>query len=202
MHSDSCQLRFRFILFSILGLAGSSCTSLRAPVAQPHFESGHAIVARSDIIDLKVTPVSGQAVYQQLFQENLPAIGIVVIWVSMRNDGSSVLDLAHSRWTYRRSGKEYRSLRISELFDRYYRARHIRAYTLNVDEKARLRAEKLLFSCSQLTPGMEHNGFIYFGIDPALGSSWADAGLISVQNIRETDGKKISIEVSLSDANP
>ena len=202
MLADSRQPLFRSCLLGLSLLTAVSCTSLRAPADPPHLASEQTISAKSDGIDLRVTPVNGLPTYQELFKENLPAIGIAAVWVSMRNEGSVTVDLSHSKWTYHRDGKKYRSLSTSDLFARYYSARHIRTYTLHVDEEARHRAEKLMFRPARLTPGMEQNGFVYFGINPAWGPDWATAGLLLVQNIRGQEGRKLSIGINLSNANP
>ncbi len=180
----------------------ASCTSLQAPVEPPVYDSRHSVSAEDRDIRIDIMPIEGNSSYEDLFEEDLPRLGIAAAWVSIRNMGSAPVDLRHLEWFLYRNGIRYKELRTNQLLSRYYKARNIRAYTLNADQKARLKVEKLLFRSDSLTPGALEDGFVYFEIDPAIAPAWIAGGFIQARDIRLEDGSKISIEVHFAHVDP
>ena len=169
-------------LAALVGAGG--CTSLRAPVAPPVFAPAEVVSAEVEGFALKARPVAERDLSLELFDEDLPALGIAAVWVEIGNRRDSPADLRRARWAVEIAGRRSDALSTDAVLKRFYRARKIRMYTTKTDADARRAIESLRLRVEVLPAGGSASGFLYCAADPALGSGWARRAALAVRGVR------------------
>jgi hypothetical protein len=197
------QLRFAVgQIVAVFFLLLTSCATLQVPVAEPSLSQQQLLSATQNGISLGARPILEEDEYLKLFDDFLPEIGIVVLWVEVRNARSEVIHLQPANWSLQTGSHQYHALNIRDLFERYYGGRGIRMYALSTDRRARQRMEAVAFPFGSLGPGVTRNGFLFFAIDPALSSVWDRDAILGIREIHLDRGSKFSLEIKISHANP
>jgi len=192
---------------AVLILAGfafllTSCATLQVPVSEPSFSRQHFLSATQDGISIGARPIVDEDEYLKLFDDFLPQIGIVALWVELNNTRSEAIELQPANCYLQTGNRRYHALNIHDVFERYYRGRAIRMYTVGTDLTARQSMEKVAFPFGRIEPTLKRNGLLFFEMDPALVSVWDRRAILCVSNIRLNRGSKISLEIKISHANP
>ncbi len=153
-------------------------------------------------LTLAVKPIQGVNEYWDLFNDNLPEIGIAAAWVKLSNSGSGTLDLSKSEWTLQIGGRTLARMQTAKVLTEYYKRRHIRMYLVSADVKAQKELENISFHQVRLRPSGEAEGLVFFHIDPAFAPLWARNATLQVTDIRTSAGKRFDLSLSLSYATP
>src|SRR5262245_57714412 len=114
----------------------ASCTTLKVPVRLPKV-SGPTLQASREGVLVGAHPIEGRENYWELFDDDLPQIGIAALWVRIENSRAEAIDLADLNWTLEARGESFSNLSTDQVLDRYYDRRGIRFYSVNSDRKAR-----------------------------------------------------------------
>jgi hypothetical protein len=205
MAGDSRKARIPWQHVAILvstGFLVSSCSSLHVPLNAPLFGSEDLLHASNSGIDLAAKPIEGTASYWQLFDDNLPEIGIGAVWVVIHSNRDDAIDLTKAKWSIKIGELVHTPLSTSEILKLYYKGRKIRMYTLKADETARRNLDNLEFHPGGKSSSLMHDGFVFFRIAPTQVPDWTRGGILRLEDIRLINGQKITIELPLSYANP
>ena len=153
-------------------------------------------------INLAVKPIEGTQSNWQLFNENLPEIGIGAVWIVLHNAQSEAIDLSKAKWSLEVGRQEYAPATASQMLKRYYKKRHIRMHTIKADETARRNLEGLALHLDRVGPSMDSSGFLFFQIEPTRAANWTRNGTLRLKSITLSQGRQITISLPLSYANP
>lgn len=189
---------------AILGclLLQASCATLRVPADLPTIQNAIAVNTRVADVQLSATALSGTEQYLELFDDNLPEIGLVAARISLRNESSQLLFVPPTPWSLRIGDRSFKGLDAEMMLKVYYKKRRIRMFTVKTDEAARLGIQRLLFSPRQIPPATQQDGLAFFQLDVAHAARWpAGAALISGM-LRFADGREISLDLHFPNAAP
>jgi hypothetical protein len=206
-HGRGCSfdvIRFCFLSF-LAALAGLeiSCSSLQVPMKIPSFEQADMLRAGNYGLELAVKPIEGVHSYWQLFDDNLPEIGIAAAWVALKNSGSGTIDLKRAKWSIDvGGGRTFGRLDNAQVLDMYYKRRHIRMYSVYTDRKAQQNLERISLRTRMLKPSTEVTGLVFFSTDPASAPDWTRRAVLQIRNIRVTGKKPFELTLPLAYAHP
>ena len=179
-----------------------SCASLKVPVDLPAV-SRPALRASRDGVTLGAHPIEGRESYWELFDDELPAIGIAAVWVRIENSRAEPIDLSDLRWTLQAGNETYSALNIDQVLERYYERRGIRFYSQNSDRKAREDLERVTLKGGLLAPSAVSQGFVFLDVDHSSGHGWWSRGArLYARGIRLENHQRVQFEFSPVDAHP
>jgi len=153
-------------------------------------------------ISLGAHSVVGRDAYWDHFDDNLPEIGIIAVWVSIENHRSAKIDLTRCNWSLENSARRYNSIDASRLMDIYYDKRHVRLWSENTDRNARRDLNNIILKPGSLGPGLVRNGFLFFRLRTEALLDWKRDSTLQAQGVLLEDGRKIDLNLSLSNGNP
>ncbi len=179
-----------------------ACVTLEIPVTPPQFQAVDFFSASREGIEIRAKPIEGMDNYLELFDDNLPEIGIAAVWATVRNLRDEDISFEHARWDLRAAGNNYSELTISQVFGHYYKRRGVRLYSQYADQRERADLDRLILKDGQIRPGQERAGFLFFNIPSVPSAGWARTTMLRVRDIRFPRHRKADITVSLSYANP
>ena len=142
----------------------ASCTTLKVPVRMPKV-SGPTFQASRDGVTLGAHPIEGRENYWDLFDDELPKIGIAAVWVRIENSRAEPIDLSDLTWTLEAGTERFSALSIDQVLERFYDRRDVRFYSLNSDRKAREDLEKVMLKSGPLAPSAVSQGFVFLDVD-------------------------------------
>jgi hypothetical protein len=180
----------------------ASCTTLRVPLRPPAYPQQDLLRGAAHGIELAVHPIVLEEEYSRLFDDNLAGIGIVAIWVEVRNLRSEAIELDLAKWSLRIGSRRFRALAINELYQRYYGAYRVRMYSVSADRAARRDMELAALPRGSMLPATSGEGYLFFRIDSGLGNAWNRGARLVLTDFSPGLGSKTSIEIALSHANP
>jgi hypothetical protein len=184
-------------------LAALSCATLRVPDSAPSFKTEQFARTEKSGLILEAHAVAALEEYWELFEDNLPDIGIAALWIRIRNDRAGPVSPRIGRWRLVSPGGKYRPLGADELFDRYYDLRGIRAFSVHADQQARERLQPLLFDGgSPLRPSETRSGFVFFRTPPARSAAWVKDARLVLRGLRLADRESVTLELPLNYASP
>jgi len=189
-------------LLATLALLLASCSSLQVPLKPPIFEDHEYTRGGNSGLSLAVKPIEGIKAYWELFDDNLPEIGIAAAWVIVKNTSNGTIDLTHSKWAVQIGGRKYARMQNAAVMSRYYKGRYIRMYTAEADGRARQDLERMTLHSGRLEPAMGAEGLVFFRIDPPPAARWTRGAILRINNIRIDDGKWIELNLPLAYASP
>lgn len=178
------------------------CATLRVPVKVPVVAPAEMLRTDRSGLTLEVKPIQGVNEYWDLFNDNLPEIGIAAAWVKLSNSGSETLDLSESRWTLKIGERTLARMQTSKVLKEYYKRRHIRMYLVSADAKAQKELDNISFHQGRLRPSGESEGLVFFHIDPSSAPQWARNATLRISGIRPPAGKRFDLRLSLAYATP
>jgi hypothetical protein len=150
-----------------------------------------------DGIDVGVRPIRSEAEYLQYFDDNLPAIGIAAIWMEVSNSRTRSVSMQPASWVLRIGDRDFHSMTVSEVFNRYYRQRRIRIYSVRNDRAARQDLEKVSLGDAPIAPAAQRRGFVFFRIDPQMASDWDHRATLVARNVLLDRGSKTVLRIAL-----
>jgi hypothetical protein len=189
-------------IICVFALAASSCATLRVPVTAPEFSADSFLRVAADGITLAAHPLETREAYWDVFDDYLPEVGIVAIWIRIDNMRDQEIDASRARWRLRLPLREAGQLRSDDLLKRYYEGRSIRMYTIEADLQARSRLENLLFRPGRLEPSAGREGFIFFRLDHDARLEWTKGAILVGSGIRPSEDKPLMLELPLFYAHP
>jgi hypothetical protein len=179
----------------------ASCATLQVPMAKLSFPPQDKLRESRDGIDVGVKPMVSEVDYLELFDDFLPEIGIVALWVEVKNARAAAVEIQPSNWRLLAGNRSFHALSVQHVFDRYYRGRNIRMYTSRADRDAKQKMKRVWFENGRIEPSMKRAGLVFFAIDPALARSWGRGAILNLADIQLARGLKIAIQVKISHAN-
>jgi hypothetical protein len=185
----------------MFSLAASSCATLKVPATAPEFSADSFLRVAVDGITLAAHPLVTREAYWDVFDDYLPEVGIVAIWIRRHSTLDREIDASRARWRLRLPLREAGHLRSVELLKRYYKGRSIRMYTIEADLQARSRLEKLLFQPGRLEPSARREGFIFFRLDHDARLEWTKGAILVGSGIWPGD-RSLTLELPLFYAHP
>ncbi|MGA2260398.1 MAG: hypothetical protein ABSH28_03060 [Acidobacteriota bacterium] len=190
------------LVVASLGYLTTSCATLQAPVSPPPLQPREFLRGSREGIDIAVKPIVEEDEYLQLFDDNLPSIGIVALWVQARNMRATAIELNLASWYIRIANRSFPALSVQKVLERYYKGRNVRMYAIGADRAARLSMERVAFHQGRIQPSAEQDGFVFFRIDPSISAGWTHGATLGMEDIRLDRHSKTNLEVALSHANP
>jgi len=160
------------VLCAAMGLSFAGCTSMRVPRSIPNQGGSDVVSTTADGITVKVKPIVGREGYWELFDDNLPEIGIVAAWISIRNDRPDEVLADPKRWYLLSGSIASRRLRSTEVIDHYHKARKIRMYTVKAEQEACGRLDDIGLKPGRLPPAGSAEGFLFFRTAGPADASW------------------------------
>jgi hypothetical protein len=195
-------LRWRhFVAAWPLWILLASCASLKVPVELPKV-SRPTFRASRDGVTLGAHPIEGRESYWELFDDELPTIGIAALWVRIENSRAEPIDLSDLTWTLQAGSETFSGLSIDQVLERYYQRRGIRFYSLNSDRKAREDLERVTLKSGLLPPSAVCQGFVFLDVDHSSGHGWSRGTRLFARGIRLDNRQRIQFEFSPVDAHP
>ena len=82
-------------------------------------------------VTLEAHPVAGEDAYLELFDDNLPELGIAAIRVVVRNGRDAALSWEKAQWRLQTGSRKYASLNSDGVLRRYHKGRGIRFLTVH-----------------------------------------------------------------------
>jgi hypothetical protein len=190
------------LVVASLGYLTTSCATLQAPMSPPPLQPQEFLRGSREGIDIAVKPIVEEDEYLQLFDDNLPSIGIVTLWVQARNTRATAIELNPASWYIRIANRSFPALSVQSLLERYYKGRNVRIYAIGADREARLNMERVAFHQGRIQPSAEQDGFVFFHIDPSISAGWTHGATLVMQDLPLDKHSRTNLEVALSHANP
>jgi hypothetical protein len=178
-----------------------SCASLKVP-ANPPAVSKPAFQASREGVTLGAHAIEGRESYWELFDDELPLIGIAVLWIRVENSRTEPIDLSDLSWTLQTGSETFSGLSIDQVLERYYARRGVRFYSMNSDRKAREDLERVTLKGGLLAPSSVRQGFVFLEVDRSLGHGWSRGARLFARGIRLESRQRIQFEISPVDAQP
>lgn len=195
--------RRRLPLSRFLGTAGLPALPLLAACAGLHVDSRPPRIRPFEVardgLHLRAAALRGRELNWQIFDEDLPALGITAVWVELENRRDSPADLRRCEWRLRVAGRERRALSAREVMGAYYEGRRIRMYSRKGDADARARLEKLILERTVLAPGARRSGYLFFRTG---GRPGAGPAVLRARNVRLDARAGVTLELLLPYADP
>src|SRR5438034_11704580 len=118
--------------------------SLQVPSKAPSFPFERCLNASREGVVVRAYPIEHYEDYWQVFEEDLPKIGLGALWVRIDNSRPGAIDLKDARWTLRKGERSFTSLDAKDVLKQFYSGQGIRMYSVAVHEKARKGLERLI----------------------------------------------------------
>jgi hypothetical protein len=202
MHAASFARCFRIMpLLAVCGMM-ISCSTLQVPLHAPDMGPEDLRCAAIEGIDVRAKAIEREDEYWQLFEDYLPSIGIVALWIEVHNNGATAIDLRRSDWSLRIGDRSSAALSSDQVFEQYYDGYQVRMYSMQADRKARLRLERAAWQQGRIPPALRRDGFLFFRIDPGKAAGWTRQATLLLRNLRLRPGVKTTLEIVLAHANP
>jgi hypothetical protein len=179
-----------------------SCASLRLPASLPSINHASIVETRAADVRLTAVALSHAEQYLELFDDNLPEIGLVATRIIIKNESTQPLIVPRKPWALRIGDRQFDELDAQSLLKSYYEGRQIRMFTVQTDETARLGLLRLLFTPGQIPPHASQDGLAFFKLDAIHLTRWPTGAALISQLLAFADGRKISLELNFSHATP
>src|SRR5437867_4046611 len=121
-----------------------ACATLQVPSRTPSFPSEKYVNTSREGVVVRAYAVEHYEDYWQLFEEDLPKIGLGALWVRIDNTREGAISLKDARWTLRKGARSFVSLDAKDVLKRFYSGQGIRMYGVAAHEKARKGLERLI----------------------------------------------------------
>jgi hypothetical protein len=184
-------------IFVALAWILSACSTLRVPAARPDFNVNEFAHTEAGGIVLRARAIVDQETYSDLFDDDLPRLGIIATWVSLENQSREEAAVDPGKWHLQIAGSRHPAMSSDDVVDLYYQERHIRIYAETADERARGRLEKLSLEPMQLAPGASAQGFVFFRIGAPPPPSWNLDATLMATGIKLGGGRKLDMHLPL-----
>jgi hypothetical protein len=179
-----------------------ACITLRVPARAPEFAAADLVRATVEDVTLEARAIQGTAANHDLFDDDLPEIGIGAVWVSIRNARSAPIDLGSVQWALTMRDRQYAALRRDDLLKRFYKGRKIRLYSTRTHGDAQAALDRALFRATTIAPGSTAAGFVFLKTEPTRTPSWARGATLVARGVGVGDGRRIDVQVTLAEGVP
>jgi len=179
-----------------------ACASLQMPLQPPDVAPQELRRASIDGIEVGVKAIESEDEYWQLFEEYLPRIGIVAVWVEVHNSRAAPVRLRRSDWSLQTGDRKSAAMSSDQVFERYYDGFQVRMVSVQADRKARLRMERAAWQPGELAPASRQAGYLFFRIDSETASGWTRQATLLLRNLRLGPGAKTTLKIVLAHATP
>ena len=177
------------------------CATLQVPAKAPSFPSEKYLNTSRAGVVVRAYPIEHSEDYWQLFDEDLPRIGLGALWVRIDNRRDGAINVKEARWTLTKGGRSFTSLNAKDVLKQFYRGQGIRMYSVAAHERARKGLDRLILKGGTIPPSGFVEGLLFFKTDPGT-SRWSTGAKLSARDIQLETRKEIEIELPISDANP
>ncbi len=188
-------LRRAFFLALTLFLA--NCATLHVPHSIPELERSECYSILSDGISIQVKPIVGLESYWDLFDDNLPEIGIAAVWISIHNSRGDAIQVEPRRWHLFLGARRHSLLSPEQVLDRYYEGRKIRMYSVHADRRARQLLDRIGLQRQMLPPAGIAEGLVFMRVESRAGARWNQDARLVVRGVIGTGGSRKEIEIPL-----
>jgi hypothetical protein len=185
------------MLFVAVVFEVSGCSTLHVPAVRPDFSASESVQTATEGVILRAAAVLGRERYSDLFDDDLPQLGIVAVWITVENRSRQEVAVEPKRWYVLSAGRRCPAMSPNEMVDRYYHERNIRLYVVRADERARERLEQLSFQRARLAPGASSEGFVFFRTDASAPPSWNLEATLMAGGIRLGGERKLDMQLPL-----
>ncbi len=192
----------RFAALLLAAALATACTVLRAPVSPPVPTPENQYRASARGIEVEAVPIRTWEQNMLLFDDNLPAVGLLAVWVDLRDASTKALDLKHVKWELRRGNEKFPHVGLDDVFRQYYKRHHTRLYSVNADHQARQALAKWTFDDASLEPSGSRKGFLFFKARSAQSPDWTHGTVLVVNGLALEGSKGSSLELPLFHASP
>jgi hypothetical protein len=189
-------------LSGVCSLMLGACATLQVPSKAPSFPFERYLNASREGVVVRAYPIEHYEDYWELFEEDLPKIGLGVLWVRIDNTRAGAISLKDARWTLRKGERTFSSLDAKDVLKQFYSGQGIRMYSVAAHEKARKGLEGFILKGRTIPPSGFLEGFLFFKTDPPGNSRWSTGATLSGRDIQLEARKEIEIELPISNANP
>jgi hypothetical protein len=165
-----CLRRAAWIALSLAGC--SACSTLQAPARIPAFPVQETLRVSHDGLEVAARPILGEEAYFELFDDYLPEIGIVAVWVEVRAAGADALEIGPESWQFSSGDAALVALDLRRMFDRYYKRRSVRMVSLHIDAEGLAKMERVAFRSGRVAGGRPHSGFLFFDLGAPAARAW------------------------------
>ncbi len=153
-------------------------------------------------VTLEAHPVAGEDAYLELFDDNLPELGIAAIRVVVRNGRDAALSWEKAQWRLQTGSRKYASLNSDGVLRRYHKGRGIRFLTVHAEQRVQERLQAVMFRPSRVGPAESRDGFVFFRTDTAPSAEWVKDARLILRGLRTADGKSLTFDLPLAYAHP
>ncbi len=150
-------------------------------------------------------PIRTWEEYWALFDDNLPEIGLLAVWVELRNTRPQEIDLSGVKWELQRGPESFHAADLGQVFKQYYKRHDVRLYSLNADNDARQAMSLWLLHTSRLRPEESQKGFLFFRLNSYQPPDWNRGTVLFARGFPGDAGERRArrnLELPLFHANP
>ena len=182
-------------------LASLSCSSLHVAAGIPPLKTDKFVSDTRDGVTVEAHALETLEEYWDTFDDNLPELGIVAVWVIVRNRQDSGVTLDGCEWRLRAGSRAYGSLGADALLKQYHKNRGIRALTVHAAMRAESRLESVMLGAARIAPEQSGEGFVFFRTVASPSGKWIKDCRLVVRGIR-TSGAALDFDMPLAYAHP
>jgi len=146
---------------------------MHVPLQAPSFTREQMVKADIGSITVSARAITGPNANWELFDDDLPHLGIAAVWISLWNGSTSEVNLSGLKWRLSVGSRRYNALEPEEVLKRYYKGKQIRLYGLNAHQQATRELQEVSFQQGRLPPSKASKGFLFFRIDPKMAGRWS-----------------------------
>ncbi len=190
----------RFFLAGLITafiLAWSGCSTLHVPAVRPGFSERESVEVETDGIVLRARPIVGRESYSELFDDDLPQIGIVAVWTTVENHSEQAAAVNPEQWYLMAESRRCPAMSVNKMVDRYYHERGIRLYVVQADERTRERLQKFSLQREELAPGAAAEGFMFFRMEGSAHAPWNLDATLMAKGIKLGGAHKLDMQLPL-----
>ncbi len=192
------------MLLTLVSAIGSACAVLQAPVAPPAPNPQGRYHLSGEGFEIDAEPIRTWEQNWELFDDNLPEIGLLAVWVEMRGTSTREIDMTRAKWELRRGVEKFRLMRLDSLYKQYYKRHNTRLYSVRADANAREAMGTWLFNADRLRSSESRKGFLFFQAASAQSPDWNRGSVLVVSGLAEEGGGRAGrrLELPLFHAHP
>jgi len=188
-------------IVAILAFMLASCATLRVPeiLPPPPIGAAESSGTASDVV-VTVHPITKIDEFLDLFDEDLPRIGLAAIVLTVRNDGGVPIETRKLSFRLHRRDRSLGPLDSGKILERYYDLKGVRLISNVAHASARKSLDRILYRPLLLGPGGSLSGLMFFGIKPVETGSWSTGAQLVIKGFPKSGGRKPEMKLALDHA--
>ena len=180
----------KLTLLAAIGAFCTSCSVLQAPLSPPTMSPQDSYHAAADGIEIDALPVLTWNQNWHLFDDNLPAIGLLPIWIEMRDSSGRGIDLGSVKWELVRGSERLRPAGLDRVFKQYYKNHHVRIYSVLADHEARETLSDWMLQPRSTGPAQSSKGFLFFRTQSPQSPDWNRGAILIIKGLAGGDYRR------------